>query len=239
MCVGRGCFPGAWVGAADLFPHCWSDDDRRNPRSGRDARRGRGRLAGRRVCRRSDRCPRPRGCCRTRSTCRGAGQSRRPAARAARAELCRRHRVLHRRHRQHDADPRRGEGERAALLRRRAVQPHREGQERRRAAGARRRVPRHRRGRRGGAAGVAVLRAAGRGDGIQRLRQRPDRRGRRRRARVRSGGRRAGDELAVDDARRPAPAGHRGVDRSAGAPAGRRRAPARRSPGACPPTSAR
>ena len=51
--------------------------------------------------------------------------------RAPRTELRGRHRVLHRRHRQHDPDHRRGEGQRARLLRRRADQPDREGQERR------------------------------------------------------------------------------------------------------------
>ena len=38
-----------------------------------------------------------------------------------------------------------------------------------------------------------------------------------------SGGRRPGDQFAVDHPRRPAPAGHRGVDRSTGAPAEFRR----------------
>ena len=52
-----------------------------------------------------------------------------PPARSRRrkAQLCRRHRLLHRRHRQHDADPRPGEGKRSALLRRRAVQPDGKG----------------------------------------------------------------------------------------------------------------
>ena len=54
---------------------------------------------------------------------------------------------------------------------------------------------------------------------LQRLRRRPGPGRRRRRAGIRAGSRRAGHQFAVDDTRRPAPAGHRGVDRPAGAPA--------------------
>ena len=52
--------------------------------------------------------------------------------RLPRPQLRGRHRLLHRRDGQHGPDPRRGEGERARLLRRRADQPGRQGQERRR-----------------------------------------------------------------------------------------------------------
>ena len=56
--------------------------------------------------------------------------------RTSRTELRGRHRVLYRRHREHDADHRPGEEQRPAVLRRRPEEPDREGQERRPVAGA-------------------------------------------------------------------------------------------------------
>ena len=92
-----------WLAPPRLTAH-----HRRAPSSGRQWTRRRRRLP-------PLPCRRPRGLLRLRAE--PSSRALPVPCRTPGAELCGRHRLLHRRHRQHDPDPRRREGERPALLR--------------------------------------------------------------------------------------------------------------------------